>query len=110
MPVTNDPARAADGQLSLEVKPHPALERARRRGEHVYLQAELEAKFAIPVGRDFNPGDAFVVTVTDDRGEVLGKATLELAGKGAVKFDTIEDSHVGIIGTRRVHKATQTTE
>lgn len=105
MPVTNDPTRA--GQLSLEVRPHPALERKRRRGEAVYLQAELEAKLTIPVDHDLNPGDGIVITVADAAGEVLGTATLELGGKGAVRFDTIDEPNLGVIGTRRVHKATQ---
>lgn len=105
MPATNDAARA--GQLSLIVKPHPALERKAADGEPVYLQAELEVKVAIPVAQDFNPGAGFVVTIAGADGEVLGHARAELAGKGAVRFDTIEDKDLGIIGTTRVHKATQ---
>jgi hypothetical protein len=106
MAATRDARRA--GQLSLDVKAHPALERKAADGEPVYLQAELEAKVLVPVDRDYNPGDQFVVTIADAHGEAVGRAYVELAGKGAVRFDTLEDKDLGVIGTLRHHKATQT--
>lgn len=105
MPATNDARRA--GQLSLDVKPHPALEHKARDGEPVYLQAELEVKVTIPVAQDFNAGDGFIVTIAGPDGDVVGRARAELGGKGAVRFDTLEDKDLGIIGTLRHHKATQ---
>lgn len=104
MPATNDASRA--GQLSLDVKPHPALARKAGDGDAVYLQAELELKVTVPVAQDFNHGDGFRVTIADADGQVIGRTVAELRGKGAVRFDTLEVNG-RIVGTVRHHKATQ---
>lgn len=106
MAATRDAHQA--GQLSLIVQPHPTLEAKARAGEPVYLQAELEVKVTIPVDRDYNPGAGFVITIAGPDGEVIGHARAELAAKGAIRFDTLEDRDLGVIGTLRHHKATQT--
>lgn len=108
MPATRDARRA--GQLSLDVRPHPTLDRKANDGDPVYLQADLECKVTVPVGQDFNAGDQFLVTIAGPDGEVIGHARAEVAAKGGVSFDTLEDGYGGVIGTLRRHKAKQIDE
>lgn len=89
-------------QLSMDILPHPEVQRREAKGDHVWLQGELEAKLAVPVGEDLNAGDRLIVTVAGDDGEILARHYLEV---GRVYLEPIEDRDLGVIGTRRVHNA-----
>lgn len=99
MPNTDAP------QLSFDVALHPELAKRKLDGDHIWLQGTLAIKVEIPVDRDYNAGDRFVVTIAGPDGEVIGHAHAELTHPS---FKDIIDKDLGRIGTTRIHKADQT--
>jgi hypothetical protein len=103
VPITDKTGRRA-GDLTLDVYPHPEAARRAADDDATYLQAELEGKITVPVHRDYNAGDRLLVTIAGDDGEIIGRRYLEV---GRVTFEPIVERNLGVIGTTRVHKATQ---
>lgn len=85
-------------QLSLDVRQHPNAE---QRGDG-FLTASLKLQGALPLGRDLNPGDDLMVTVSSADGEIIATGTFET---GPVGFAPISDKTAGVVGLERVHKA-----
>lgn len=90
-------------RLSLDVKPHPTLEAARRRGDELLIAGELTIKGSFPVTQNLDHGDELAISITTADGELLTSGVLTIAGPPPLI--PIESKDLGLIGYCRAHKA-----
>jgi hypothetical protein len=94
-------------QLTFEVEPHPDLKERDARGEHIFLTGSMQLKVDVPVVKDLNSGDKFMVTIVDADGELIARRYGEVKH---VAFPLIKEPKIGVIGQDRAHKAELTDD
>lgn len=94
-------------QLTFDVEPHPHLKHRQERGEYVFLTASLELSVDVPVTKDMQSGDKFLVTILGEDGEMIARRYGEVTHPS---FPLIREKKIGVIGQNRTHHAKLTDD